>query len=63
MENDYEKKVIDFLGDEKKSSTEITSHVGRDYYFVLKLLNKMLDDGDIEKIVLGKSTFWGVKDV
>jgi len=61
MDNDYKQKVIDFLENKDKSSTEITSHLGRDYYFVLKLLEEMEGEGIIEKLEVGKFTYWRVK--
>lgn len=58
MDNGYENQVINFLGTNQKSTSEITSEISRDYYFVLKLLEGMEDKGLVEKISLGRFTYW-----
>ncbi|MHA1867809.1 MAG: hypothetical protein ACTSXD_07060 [Candidatus Heimdallarchaeaceae archaeon] len=56
-----EKEILTLLEDGEKSTTEISSFISRNYYDTLEILDKLLTSKKIEKIEIGKFTFWRKK--
>lgn len=62
-ENDFKENILLLLQEKEKSTTEIASIMNRDYYFTLRLLEKLERENKIERIKLGnKYTFWKLKN-
>jgi len=63
MENkDYKKKVLEFLKDTEKSTSEISSLLSRDFYFTLRLLEEMKEENLLEKIEIKNFNYWKIKN-
>jgi len=60
MENDL---VLDILKDGEKSTTEIASKLKRNYYDCIQILEELLSQNKIEKVEVGKYTFWRLKSL
>lgn len=56
--NNIDGEILDFLKDGEKSSTEIASKISRNYYSCIDILKSLEDRHLIEKIEVGKYTFW-----
>jgi len=55
-----EEKILKLIKDTEKSTTEISSFLNRNYYFTLKILEKFEKEKIIERIRVGKFTFWRI---
>ena len=56
--NSNEIKIINFLKDGEKSTTDISHNINRNFYDTNKLLEKLETENRVEKIEVGKFTFW-----
>lgn len=54
-------KIIEFLKEGEKSTSEITSFINRNYYDGLRFLEELEKEGIILRINLNKFTFWRLK--
>lgn len=56
-------KIINFLKDGEKSTSEIASHLSKNYYDTIKILEDLKSKKIILKIELGRYTYWKIKEV
>lgn len=60
--NDYKKRVLEFLKDNEKSTSEIASLLSRDFYFTARLLDEMEKEGLLDKNEIKNFTYWKIKN-
>lgn len=53
-----ENKILEILKDGEKTTTEISAIIRRNYYDVVRLLEDLESKKKLEKIEMGKFTFW-----
>lgn len=53
-------EVVKFLKDNEKSTSEIASHLCKNYYDTIKILEDLESQGLITKIELGRYTYWKI---
>jgi predicted transcriptional regulator len=51
-------EIINFLKEGEKSSSEIASHINKNYYDTLKILDDLEKKGILLKMELGRYTYW-----
>jgi len=56
-----EEKILKVLREGEKSASEISVKIGRNFYVTLELLEKLKSENKIEKLKIGKHTFWRIK--
>jgi DNA-binding MarR family transcriptional regulator len=62
MSEEKELKVLEFLRDGEKSTSEIASLMNRDFYYVTRFLEEMEQKGMLEKIPIKNFTYWKLKN-
>lgn len=62
MINNNKEKIIESLAEKEKSTSELCSIINRDWYYCIKILEELESKGKIERIELGKFTFWRLKN-
>lgn len=55
-------KILNSLKEREKSTSEIASITSKNYYDCLRLLQELESENLIEKIEVGKFTFWKLKN-
>lgn len=58
----FKEKILEELKKGEKSTSELSSIISRNYYDCLKILEELEIENKIEKINVGKFTFWRVKN-
>lgn len=58
MINTNKEKIIESLKDKEKSTSELCSVINRDWYYCLKILEELEKEGKLEKLEIGKFTYW-----
>lgn len=53
-----ENKILEILKEGEKTTTEISSIIRRNYYDVVRILEDLESKKKLEKIEMGKFTFW-----
>ena len=60
--NEYTKRVLEYLKDGEKSTSELASLLSRDFYFTGRLLEDMEQEGLLIKIEVKNFTYWKLKN-
>jgi len=60
--NNYKKRVLEFLKNNEKSTSEIASLLSRDFYFTSRLLDEMEKEGLLKKLEIKNFTYWKIKN-
>ena len=56
--NDYKEKILEFISEGEKSTSDIASYLSRNYYDVMKMMEQLEEEDCVIRIEVSKFTFW-----